>query len=219
MMGLRQNTRRADRQSSCVRMDWSTIGCCLQRLANVLANAPFFLLGSSMGGALVLSLAARLSTEPVNASVLRRAADRWCGCILLCPMLDMALPPRPVLLVLRYLIAALCPLTQFPNFLSPVGNPSKIWKSERVIEWMETYERWGVPGGLTTHRTRGFERNPPVPVVVVTPGGPSLVHVSHPCRSGVERQGPFRHSSVADSADRVCASAIPTCHVPAAYPA
>jgi alpha-beta hydrolase superfamily lysophospholipase len=160
MMGLRQNTRRADRQSSCVRMDWSTIGCCLQRLADVLANAPFFLLGSSMGGALVLSLSARLSTEPVNASVLRRAADRWCGCILLCPMLDMALPPRPVLLVLRYLIAALCPLTQFPNFLSPVGNPSKIWKSERVIEWMETYERWGVPGGLTAHRTRGFERNP-----------------------------------------------------------
>ena len=192
------------------------IGCCLQRLADVLANAPFFLLGSSMGGALVLSLAARLSAEAVNASVLRRAADRWCGCILLCPMLDMPLPPRPVLLVLRYLIAALCPLTQFPNFLSPVGNPSKIWKSERVIEWMETYERWGVPGGLTTHRTRGFERNP-LSLSWLPPG--SVVGTRNPCRSGVERQGPFRHSSVADSADRVCASAIPTCHVPAAYPA
>eukprot|EP00903_Cladosiphon_okamuranus_P009022 g8629.t1 len=109
----------------------------LERLKTV----PIFIAGESLGGG--LALYAGLTIYDRQHPLL----PRFKGACLTCPAIQGNPPPKPVVFLLRYLVAPLIPRWQIPNVLESVKNPMKVWKTE-LARGIAEQDEWGKPGGL-----------------------------------------------------------------------
>jgi len=103
-----------------------------------MAKLPFFIGGQSMGGGLSLLAGHRVTSK----------CEMFRGCVLLCPALAGHTPPAPVTFFLRYVVAALFPLSRMPSFLDSTSDASAIWKGDGIVKWHAVHDTWGRPGGL-----------------------------------------------------------------------
>jgi len=90
------------------------------------ASTPFFLLGNSMGGAVALLLAHRVTVP--GAQQPWRAAFK--GCILSAPALHINKPAAPILFLLDWVVAPLLPMTLVPSVFSSSKPDSFTWELE-----------------------------------------------------------------------------------------
>lgn len=86
-------------------------------------NTPLFLAGDSYGGCLSLHAAREFQNNPETAP------KGFIGCCLNAPAIFGDLPPKPVVLFLRYGLAPLFPAWT-PFFMPHPVNPDRIWKEE-----------------------------------------------------------------------------------------
>ncbi|KAJ1495856.1 Alpha/Beta hydrolase protein [Baffinella frigidus] len=105
-----------------------------------LGRVPLFVAGESMGGALALHIAQRLSSATGDASF--PSAGRFRGAVLLCPAIHGNLPPAPVVWFLKEVVAKLLPRTCMPAFLESVNFPERMWKSEERLA-QAAADQWG----------------------------------------------------------------------------
>lgn len=102
-----------------------------------LRKLPFFLLGSSMGGAVSVLASLKLSNMP-----------KFIGCALLAPFLGNAKLPHWLLVeFLRYTFVYFSPNSHMPSFLSNVSDNSLTWLNEEDI-LMAEMDQWGKEGAL-----------------------------------------------------------------------
>lgn len=110
-------------------------------LNNYAMNVPLFILGQSMGGStsLMVGDALQKSLENPNADKqLRSVAANFCGCILLCPALQMKVPSPVVVNILNYVIVPLFGQASIPEFIQPSNaNQAQIWKNQAFIDYVE----------------------------------------------------------------------------------
>lgn len=106
-------------------------------LLNSLRDMPFFLMGSSMGGA-VSTLASLCLCE----------MPKYVGCVLLAPFLGNAQLPHWLLVeFFKLTFATWTPNWHMPSFLSNVSDNTLTWKDENDI-LMAEMDAWGNEGGL-----------------------------------------------------------------------
>ena len=104
---------------------------------NSLRKLPFFLMGSSMGGAVSTLASMRLCTMP-----------KYAGCTLLAPFLGNAKLPHWLLVeFFEYTFATWTPNWHMPSFLTNVSDNSLTWVNENDIILAEM-DAWGNEGGL-----------------------------------------------------------------------
>ena len=108
------------------------------RYKEALSKAPFAVMGQSMGGSLSLMLGLRI-TQDDNLS------SRFLGAALLCPGIKPLLPPKPLLFVLRYILAKAFPLQLVPEALEPVKGPHRLWRDPQVAVRCDL-DTWGCEG-------------------------------------------------------------------------
>ncbi|CAN0264366.1 unnamed protein product [Ascophyllum nodosum] len=108
-----------------------------------LSKLPFFLSGQSLGGAVSLLMALRLRADAARTG----AASRLLGVMTNCPAIIAKPPPKPVLMILKYIIAPIFPKTQVPSFLDTVSVPELTWTTEESMK-MGALDKIDQPGGL-----------------------------------------------------------------------
>mmetsp|Transcript_14647 Transcript_14647/g.24311 ORF Transcript_14647/g.24311 Transcript_14647/m.24311 type:complete len:334 (-) Transcript_14647:255-1256(-) len=102
-----------------------------------LKELPFFLMGSSMGGAVSVLTSMKVYTMP-----------KFIGCTLLAPFLGNAQLPHWLLVeFFKYTFAYWTPNWHMPSFLSNVSDNSLTWTNEEDIILAEM-DAWGNEGGL-----------------------------------------------------------------------
>ena len=105
------------------------------------SNTPFFLLGSSMGGAVSLLLA-HLATQSsdVKREALRGVAHwgRACsGCILSAPALLISKPPAAIIFVLDWIVSPLLPTALLPAAFSSSKPDSLTWELDAYGDYVQ----------------------------------------------------------------------------------
>eukprot|EP00903_Cladosiphon_okamuranus_P009021 g8628.t1 len=110
----------------------------LERLKTV----PIFIAGESLGGGLALYVGLTLYDRQ------HTLLPRFKGVCLTAPAIQGNPPPKPLVFLLRYLVAPLIPRRQIPNVLESVKNPMKVWKTE-LARGIAEQDEWGKPGGLS----------------------------------------------------------------------
>eukprot|EP00752_Nemacystus_decipiens_P011577 g10281.t1 len=108
-----------------------------------MAKLPFFFGGQSMGGSLSLLMALRVWRDSSRSEM----ASRFMGTLLNCPAIKANPPPKPILMLLKHVIAPLFPTRQIPRFLENVSVPELVWVNPEHME-MGAMDKVGLPGGL-----------------------------------------------------------------------
>ncbi|CAM9307297.1 unnamed protein product [Phaeothamnion confervicola] len=139
----------------------------LQALLPVL---PFGICGQSLGGSVCLMVGraltaaadaekaavATMTTRTTATGAAERAAsagaesgirDRFLGAVLLCPAIQAKPPPRPVVFVLRHLVASWAPRATIPDCLEQLQDPTVHW-TRKIDVLRSSVDSWGMPGGL-----------------------------------------------------------------------
>jgi alpha-beta hydrolase superfamily lysophospholipase len=102
-----------------------------------LRDLPFFLMGSSMGGAVSTLASLQLCTMP-----------QYIGCTLLAPFLGNAKLPHWLLVeFFKYTFAYWTPNSHMPSFLSNISDNTLTWTNENDILLAEM-DAWGNEGAL-----------------------------------------------------------------------
>mmetsp|Transcript_15817 Transcript_15817/g.26444 ORF Transcript_15817/g.26444 Transcript_15817/m.26444 type:complete len:337 (-) Transcript_15817:674-1684(-) len=94
-----------------------------------LRELPCFVMGGSMGGAVSLLTAHRLSAD----EQFKNLAPTFRGALLMAPALSFKLPHWLMVETLRYTVGTCAPAGFMPEFLNNVGNNSLTFKSEEVL--------------------------------------------------------------------------------------
>jgi alpha-beta hydrolase superfamily lysophospholipase len=108
-------------------------------------SCPFFLIGSSMGGAVALVLANMCCSNVPHAS-LHRYSSACCGVILAAPAIRIKLPwfapafiLSPLKAVLRWLVLPLSPSSVLPgSFKKASASEHPIWDTEEYIAYVDS---------------------------------------------------------------------------------
>ena len=95
---------------------------CTVRTKHALSSIPFFVAGESYGGALSLYVGLRMQQTSVA---------NFGGVMLIAPAITGALPPAPVIWVLRNCCVPCFP-TRYPFFMPNPVNPEAIWNDPSV---------------------------------------------------------------------------------------
>eukprot|EP00128_Syssomonas_multiformis_P018220 Colp12_sorted_trinity150504_noHs@21786 len=101
---------------------------------------PFFLMGSSMGGAV-----STLSGQAMHSQ--SDTYPNFKGAILLAPALSFKMPNWLLVETLRYTVGTCTPDAQMPEFLSNVNDNSLTFKHPESLAYSEA-DTWGNPGAL-----------------------------------------------------------------------
>jgi alpha-beta hydrolase superfamily lysophospholipase len=103
-------------------------------------STPFFLLGHSMGGSTAICVG-QLLTDERMASITkgkreRNVSDYFRGCLLLCPAIDIKMPPAFVVAMLDYLVVPFFPLHPVPElFVARKSSDCLIWSNEAFQDY------------------------------------------------------------------------------------
>lgn len=136
--------------SSCM-MDDSTPR--KHKLNRQAGSTPFFLLGHSMGGSAAICVGQLLSDERMvtitKSKAERSISDYFRGCLLLCPAIDIVMPPAFVVAVLDYLVVPFFPHQPVPElFVARKSSDCLIWNNEAFQDYVSRDGYPANPNGL-----------------------------------------------------------------------
>jgi alpha-beta hydrolase superfamily lysophospholipase len=112
-------------------------------------NVPFFIMGHSMGGSTAIYVGHMLSTEAEKMTNKKESKESFSslfrGCLLLCPAIDIKMPPAIVVTTLNYLIVPFFRNYPVPEIFAPrrLASQHLLWRNKNFQDYVT---RDGYPG-------------------------------------------------------------------------
>jgi alpha-beta hydrolase superfamily lysophospholipase len=124
------------------------------RLKRQAVDAPFFLMGHSMGGSTAIFIGHMLSEGDLNIPTVHNDRQSisafFRGCLLLCPAIDIKMPPAIVVTALDYLIVPFFPNYSVPElFVARKSSQKLIWSNPMFQDYVTRDGYPANPEGLS----------------------------------------------------------------------